>query len=68
MIAIICYLCMSVFVGLITYTVSDPYGHNSNKQPWYTIKEVLFFSLLWPFILVYVICMWFYYTYIRKGS
>lgn len=63
MLFIIAYLCGSCFFGWLTWILCNPYGHISRQSQ--LIQSVLT-GAFWPFILIYMVFVWAYYTFIKK--
>ena len=55
---LVCYGAVSALVGFVVYQTADPYGHQWQKEPWYTWSRVILGSLFWPAYLVFIFLYW----------
>ncbi len=66
LVGLICYFTISTILGFIACLVCDPYGHHSDEEPWYTIKQVVPLFLFWPIYILIIVVTWIYYGTLRR--
>lgn len=56
------YLLGALVFGLLTYIISNPYGHITKLEQW---KQTPVYGAFWPFALVYIVATVVWYNWIN---